>query len=844
MKIAVSVVVIAGVWLAAPNAAFAQAVDRRYAEEPTSGLALPTTPLAGEHDARAVTINPGGLALLRGPELGFALELQDADVATTAGPGFGAYVGTSGGGSILPRYGIGMGLEWLRPARAQLAPDPGESFRFTMSLALALGKSAGFGVGWHHFSDSGVLHDADTFDLGLSTRWGSHVAVGATLRDVNTGSIGATPVQRRYELETLFRPLGTDALEVALGGRIGETRGDLDGWGRITARVTRGVYLLGEVQNRQLYALESSPMGTTEDDTREWRATAGLELSFGGFGISALGTGTRDDFGTHVLGSSLYMRMSSLGPPSVLGRADHIERVELSGSIDTRELTGIVVRLRSIAQDPTAKGVVVMFDGADAGWASLQEIRNELLAVRRAGKKVFAYMVSGTGRDYFVASAADKIYVDPAGGLRLVGMAGTTIYFRGAFDWIGVTPQFEKIAEYKSAPEQFTETHASDTAAKMHNDLYDSLWDQWVRAVAEGRRLTPEQVKTIIDAGPYTAGDLAKDTKLVDAVAPPDKVSQLVMAELGGVYPVSSPGKDRPERWTRPGIAIIYVDGDITDGKSQTVPLLGKELAGGETLVAAVNAARSDPRVGAIVLRIDSPGGSALASELVSREVFQTRGVKPILCSFGDLAASGGYFIAAGCDVIYAEPMTITGSIGIFYGKFDLSGLLKKVGVSTETYRRGKRSDVESMFRPYSEEERTMLLEKLRYMYGRFVGAVAEGRKLTKDQVDAIGRGHVYTGAAAQPIQLVDRFGGLGDAIDEAKKRMGISLDTKVTIYELPKKSSSIFGTLGKLVGVQERQPSLLDLPIVKSLVDGLPGSVLVNPQGAQARLPYDIDFE
>ncbi|HEY5927232.1 MAG TPA: signal peptide peptidase SppA [Kofleriaceae bacterium] len=849
MKIAVSTRVIAGVAVAhvvAGSIAYAQSVDRRYAEEPTGGLALPTTPLAGEHDARAVVMNPGGLSLLRGPEIALALDLEDETVASSAGPGFGGYLATSGGGTILPRYGVGFGFEWLRPSRAQLAPDPGQPFRFTLGLAMGLGPSAGFGLAWHHFSADGALDGQDTFDLGLSTRWGSRLAVGAALRDVSTKPIGGAPVQRRYELEALTRPLATDRLELGLGGRIGETRLDLDGWARFSVRAARGLYVLGQVESRQLYALETSPMGTRESETRELRATVGLEISLGSFGVTALGTGMRDDAGkNHVLGTTLLLRSSALGPPSIIGTSKHIERVELQGDIDTRELTGLVVRMRSIARDPSAMAVVVMFDGVDAGWATLQELRGELVALRAAGKKVFAYMVSGTGRDYYIASAADKIYVDPAGGVRIVGLAGTTIYFKGAFDHVGVVPQFEKIAEYKSAPEQFTETRATETAAKMHNELYDSLWDQWVTDVAAGRKLGKDEVKALVDAGPYTAGDLAKDQKLVDAVASPDKVSQLVMAELGGVYPVAAPSRERPDRWTRPGIAIIYVDGDITDGKSQSIPIIGRDLAGGETLVNAVSAARSDPRVGAIILRIDSPGGSALASELVSREVFQTRGVKPILCSFGDLAASGGYFIAAGCDIIFAEPMTITGSIGIFYGKFDLSGLLKKVGVSTETYKRGKRSDVESMFRPYTDDERTMLMEKLRYMYGRFVGAVADGRKLTKDQVDALGRGHVYTGALAKPIQLVDRHGGLGDAIDEAKKRMGVDRDTKVQIYELPKTSGGLFGLIANLLGAQAKpQVSLTDLPVLRDLVRGVPGSVLVNPDAPQARLPYDISFD
>lgn len=824
----------------------AQSVDRRYVEEPTGGLWLPATPLAGEHDARAVVANPGGLALLRGPELALALELADEDVATSSGPGFGTYVGTSGGGGILPRYGFGMAFEWLRPPRAELSPDPGEPFRFTLGLATALGKNAGFGFSWHHFHDTGILDGQDTFDLGLSTRLGSHLALGATVRDLTTQPIAGTPVQRRYELEAVVRPLGTDRLDLALGGRIGETRGNVDGWARVQARLARGVYLIGEGESRQVYALQDSPMGVVEDDGRELRATVGLEISFGSLGLTAYGSGVRNDLGkNHPLGGTLLARASALGPASVLGHGDHIERVELAGAIGTRELTSLVVRLRSIARDPSAKALVLMFEGAEGGWATMQELRDEVVAVRKAGKKVFAYMVSGTGRDYFIASAANKIYVDPAGGIRIVGMAGTTMYFKGAFDQIGVAPQFEKIAEYKSAPEQFTETKPTPIAAKMTADLYDSLWDQWLTAVADGRNLTKDEVRALVDNGPYTAGDLAKDGKLVDAVASPDKIGELIVKEIGHVYPVTSPDRERPDRWKRPGVAVIYVDGDITDGKSQSVPLIGRQLAGGETLVKAIQAARTDPRVGAIILRIDSPGGSALASELVSREVFATKGVKPILCSFSDLAASGGYFIAAGCDTIYAEPMTITGSIGIFYGKFDLGGLLAKLGVTTETYKRGKRSDVESMFRPYTDEERKVLMEKLEYMYGRFVGAVAEGRKLSKQEVDAAGRGHVYSGAAAQPIKLVDKFGGIGDALEDARRRMGLDPDTKVQLIELPNVPSSLLGTVGKLFGAHAQAgPQLTDLPIVRDFLSSVPASVLVGSDGAQARLPYDIHFE
>jgi protease-4 len=829
-----------------PSLVRAQAVDRKYAEEPTGGVALPTTPLAGEHDARAVAANPGGLALLRGSELAVGLDLENTDVSTSAGQGFGVFAATSVGGKLLPRFGLGVGLEWLVPPRAQLSPDPGSPFRFTLAQALALAPNIGFGVAWHHFVDEGPLSGVDTFDLGVSTRWGNHFAAGAALRDVATASVAMTPVQRRYELEGLTRPFGTDAVELAVGGRIGETRADVDGWGRLVVRAARGVYLLGGVETRALHALEDSPAGRRDVGGRDVRATFGLELSLGSFGVTALGTGLRDDTGArHALGGTLVVRASTIGPPSVAGPEDHIERVELSGEIGARTLTALVVRLRSIARDPSAKALVVVFDSTSAGWATLQELRDEIVAVKRTGKKVFAYMVSGTGRDYFVASAADKIYVDPAGGVRLVGMAGTTMYFRGAFDQIGVVPQFEKIAEYKSAPEQFTETGPTPTAAKMHNDLFDGLWDQWLSAVADGRHLKKEDVAALVDGGPYTAGDLAKDHKLVDAIGAPDKISELVTAEIGGAYEVGVPPAERPERWQRPGVAVIYVDGDITDGESRSIPLIGTNLAGGQTLVAAIAAARKDPRVGAIILRIDSPGGSALASELISREVFATRGVKPIVCSMSDLAASGGYFVAAGCDVIFAEPMTITGSIGIFYGKFDLTGLLRKLGITTDTYKRGKHADVESLYRPYTDDERAVLLDKLRYMYGRFVGAVAEGRKLTKDAVDAVGRGHVYTGSQAKPLQLVDRFGGLGDALDEVKRRMGLAPGTKVQLFELPNPPTSLFSVLVNLLGVQaDAAPSVIDLPMFRDLVRGVPASLLVSPDGAQARLPFDVSFE
>jgi protease-4 len=210
-----------------------------------------------------------------------------------------------------------------------------------------------------------------------------------------------------------------------------------------------------------------------------------------------------------------------------------------------------------------------------------------------------------------------------------------------------------------------------------------------------------------------------------------------------------------------------------------------------------------------------------------------------------NLAASGGYFVAAGCDVIFAEPMTITGSIGIFYGKFDIAGLAGKLGITTDTYKRGKRADLESMFRPYTDEERAMLKDKLRYMYSRFVGAVAEGRGMAKDSVDAVGRGHVWTGDQAMPRKLVDKFGGLADALEEAKRRVGLPAAAEVQLTELPSLPSSLLSEIGSLLGIQaDASISLADLPAVKQLLQGVPAGLLVAPGAPQARLPFDVHWE
>ncbi len=831
----------------------------RYAEEPSAGMNLPTAGLAGEPDALSVLTNPASLSFLDGWELALALDTSepDEDKATSPGPGFGMFAAGVLGGGVLPRLAWGFGLEFLRPPRAVLSPDPGTPTRLTLAQAVPLGRLS-LGASWHHFYDSpgSVAAGLDTFDVGLSMQLGAHVAAGFAVRDLTEPNAASGTLQRRYELELVTRPGGDERIEIGVGGRIGEDRADFDsgedieGWLRGSVRLWRGVYLRGQYESRSLLALDAGGMETGA--VREHRITGGLELSFGGLGAATYATGAVDDDGERrFAGGTVVVRASERGAPSVLPRSRRIERIELEGEMTDRDLTRLIAQLRVFERDESLAAVLLQIDGMGAGWAATSEIRRGLAALKARGVRVYVYMVAGTTRQYYLASVADKIYVDPAGGLRLSGMVATSLYFKGLFDKLGILAQFEKIEEYKSAPEAYTRTGPTEAAFTMRNELYDSMFEQVVREIAAGRRIQPRRVRTLIDNGPYTSGELEKIPELVDRVVTPDELAEELVRELGAAYPVASAPEERDPRWDYPGIAVIYMEGDIVDGKSSSIPLLGVKLVGGDTIAAAIAAARESSQVEAIILRINSPGGSALASEVVAREVFKTRGVKPIICSFGDVAASGGYFAAAGCDTILADPLTVTGSIGIFTGKFDFSGLLNRVGISWSTYKRGTMADMDSFLKAYSPDEQRLLKRKLHYYYGRFIKAVAEGRKLTTGKVDAVGRGHVWTGTQARPIRLIDQFGGIGDAIRLAKRRVGLTDDEEAGLLLLPSERTSLiarlFGGLVRASGAAEEERSLLEslLPrgADRALLKAIPGSIWANPGTPQARLPFSIDW-
>ncbi len=819
------------------------AAQERYAEDATDGLALPAAALAGDQDATAVALDPGGLVFLQGRHVELAVTALQPDEISAAGAGFGLYAATPVKLPLLPRLGFGVAAEKLLPPRVALATDPGEPIRLSFAAAYAPNEAFGVGLAWRRFLDAngGALDGVDTFDLGVSLRFGATWAAGAVVRDLFSPAVAGVPAQRRYDAELIARPFGTDRLEIGIGSRIGERRLDVDPRLRFSVRIARGAWLKGDVQARTLWRLDDPAFGAGEA-TRVWdvRGTLGFEVSFGEFGAALYATAGGGESETALFGGSAVIRWSSDRLPSVVPSASRIERIKLEGSLDERSLTRVILRLRKLERDDGVKAVFLVIDGVGVGFGGIQELRDAVFRLRERGKKVFAYLMAGGTRDYYVAAAADKIYLDAAGGVRLMGLGSTLLYFKDLFDKLGVVAQFEKIDEYKTAPESFIRDAPSDEAKEMRAWLFDDLYLQMIRDLSRDRAVLPDEMKKLIDGGPYTAAEAAK-AKLVDASVEPAEVDALVVKEMGRAYALTDGlPPDRPDAWERPQLAIVYIDGDIVDGKSMTIPLLGTRLTGGDTIAQSIAWARANPRVQAIVLRIDSPGGSALASEVISREVFKTRGVKPIIVSMGDIAASGGYFAAAGGDLIYAEPSTLTGSIGIFTGKFDLSGLLHTLGFTWSSTTRGAHADMESMFRPYTDEERAAIKSKLTYFYDRFRTAVSNGRAISMDDVDKVGRGRVWTGNQAKQRKLIDRIGGLADAVLEAKSRAGYGEDEPLEVVMLPAERDSLLNTLLRLGGNDTAGDSAR-VTIIDDLWRLVPGSLLVGRSTPQARLPFVI---
>jgi protease-4 len=469
----------------------------------------------------------------------------------------------------------------------------------------------------------------------------------------------------------------------------------------------------------------------------------------------------------------------------------------------------------------------------DAGWGKVQELRDAVTRFRKSGKPAYAHLEFCGNKEYYLATACSRVYALPTAILQVSGLEAEVMFFRNTLDKLGVEAQFEGVGKYKNAPNQFTETGFTEAHREQMDALLDSLHQQYVAAIAAARGKTPDEVQAIVDAGPYEGRD-ALQAGLVDELLYEDQIEDRLKAEriTPGKYVRSASGLGLDGR---PKVALIYAVGDIAPGESQNGPL-GSEMAGSDTVAGALREARKDDSIRAIVLRIDSPGGSGTASDVIWREVMLARRSKPVVVSMGDVAASGGYYIGMGSDGIVAQPATITGSIGVFGGKFSLHGLYDKVGMTKEILTRGQHADLFSEYRPWNDEERAKYRSLMVSFYQDFVTRAAEGRKKKFEEIDAVAQGRVWTGTEALSHGLIDRLGGLDVALGLAKERARIGKDEDVNLVVLPERKGFIETILERQEdGTEARVGLPLDVRRLLRWVTSM------TRGDVSARLPFDL---
>lgn len=530
-------------------------------------------------------------------------------------------------------------------------------------------------------------------------------------------------------------------------------------------------------------------------------AKRGLAIVFALLGIAVVLS-----LGAFVALYVLFGRGPSVPPNSMLV-------LEVGGDLSENAPTDVLTYLRG-GRAPTVRSVVDTLHKAKrdqriAGvllkptgftspyWGKVQELRDAVSDFRQSGKPVYAYLEYADDRNYYLATAADRIFLMPSATLDLSGVATYALFLRGTFDKVGIIPDMHHIGDYKTAVNAYTEKTYTPAHKQMDQWLNRDVFEQIVRVVAESRKKGEAEVRALVDEGPFLATDAVK-AGLVDEVAyedqAVDKLRQSHETPMGRLdaadyarVSAASLGLNKGPR-----IAVIYASGAIVGGKGGFDPLNG-ETVGSDTLVEAIRDARQDQRVRAIVLRIDSPGGSATASDAIWRELMLARNEKPnrpLIVSMSDLAASGGYYIAMPAQVIVAQPSTLTGSIGIYGGKLVTGGVYAKLGANIESTSIGRNAEMESPARRFNASELQKVEAQLRAFYTDFIRKAGESRGMTPEQVDGLGQGRVWTGRQAKANGLVDELGGLDRAVAIARERAKLPTTGDVELVAYPRARS------------------------------------------------------
>jgi protease-4 len=744
--------------LLAASAARAQ-TSTLDARDLSRGLSLPPTSTATVEDATALSVNPAALSRAGAAQLFYARE-QSAPKDQSADA---LFLGTT----VFDAVGLGASAQWLR------SPSGPDARRLAVGLSLG-GPDFSVGTSWNHFRAPGLpaLSGMQSWDVGVQARPLRQLSLAAGLRNLDAPARDGLRLDREWLVGAAVRPLG-ERLTVAVD------------WSQKDSVPLREGQLSWLVQGEPLRGLQlgagfSHGLGGPVPPAAQLSVTFNLGQLGAGY---ALGLGGRGPTHTAVARASVG-RWPSLvqGAPKIAvldlrsqlsGKGSPV--ASLLGERPADPWFSLHRTLQSALEDPTCAGLVLKLDRLpDVGMARAQELREWVLRLRGAGKKVVAVLVSAADPEYLVASAADSVVAVPEAILELNGFAANVTLLGGAMEKLGVRWDVARSGPFKTAPDQLTRDALSPEARETLNGTLDVVSRTWLAAVAEGRKVPEARLQEAWALG-LLPPRRAQGLGLVDALLDGPGLEAHLEKLLPGAKTGWRPPATKDTRWAeRPRVVIVPVLGTISGGRSRSDPLGGEQTAGSETVVRAVERAAKDPGVAAIVLRVDSGGGDALASDLMYRALLEAGKQKPVVASMGDVAASGGYYAAMAADEIFASPTTVTGSIGVFLLKPSVEGLADKVGVRTESLSRGPLANLLSPWRSWTDAERTAAQAWVDAFYDDFITLAAERRKMDKASLDRVARGRVWAGEAAKGHGLVDRFGGLADAVASARRRAGI----------------------------------------------------------------------
>jgi protease-4 len=816
---------------------------------PTSAehVATPGRIVSSDDTADAIVVNPANLAWIPAPELRWTW-VRCPDDAVTLACGHAWEVATP----LFFGLSTGFRVDLVQPPwGSALTEGVGFPYRgsdyvwITWALATQIGQNLAFGFSLQKSISRNLSVDG-LFGISAALSWrpDPHLAFAVVARDFNrpsqtiqpslTPDVDPAPIlDGRYAGAVTLRPTGRRNVEIGLETQYWQ---GVDQW-IPRATVAADVPGLGR-------AFASVAATHLFSDSRQGiLGTAGLELHFdglslGGGALFGSGLGSSDPVAEY--GTLAVAGYTQPGIPA----PTHAVWIRLESTPSVREHVALLRTLWRLANASDIDGVTLVVRAEPASsFAHAEEIADGIRFLRAHGKKVLCSWEDAGPKGLYACASADRIVVTPSGGLRYAGLHSDYMYLKGLLDKIGIEGDFIRIGPHKTAPEQFTNEHPGPVANEDHIDMLRQQEAVFDRNLSLYRHMTEQRVRDVTRTGPFVATE-ARDAGFVDGFAFDDELETETQRLIGKrvSYQKYEAATRAPDAFgSRPKLALIYLEGDIVDGHSQQIPLLDMRLVGSYTIAEAVRDLRDDPSVRAVVLRIESPGGSSLASDVMWRELVLLAKKKPLIVSMGTVAASGGYYVASASKHIFALPLTITGSIGVFYGKADVSGLLGKVGINIDTYKTAPRADAESIFRGFSPDEERELHHKVEQFYDTFLDRVSQGRSMSKAAIDAVGRGRVWMGQQALVHGLVDHLGGLREALDAARRAGHLPDDAP--IVELPREKRTLVQMALDAVGLREEGGAsefVASLPpAIQSLARALAPLVIFRDDEPLARMEY-----